>query len=57
VLLPIKDGETQTSQAAYLAPLRKALIDDNQRHVNLVVCDVDNRALKRGIGNLLPPLQ
>jgi hypothetical protein len=57
VLLPLKAGETERSPAGYIAPLRKALIDDNQLHVNVVVCDEDYRALKRGIGNLAPGLQ
>jgi hypothetical protein len=35
MLLPKKDGETENSPAGYLGPLRKALIDDNLRHVNL----------------------
>jgi hypothetical protein len=43
--------------AGYLAPLRKALIDDNRRHVNVVVCEEDYRALKCGIGNLVPGVQ
>ena len=33
VLLPIKEGETDQSPAAYRAPLRQALIDDNTGHV------------------------
>jgi hypothetical protein len=45
VLLPVKDGETENSPAAYLAPLRRALIEDNRRHVNVVVCETDYRAL------------
>jgi hypothetical protein len=57
VLLPKKDGETDNSLAGYLAPPRKALIEDNTRHVNVVVCEADYRALKRGIGSLLPGLQ
>jgi hypothetical protein len=50
----VKDGETENSPAAYLAPLRTALIEDNRRHVNVVVCESDYRALKRGIENLAP---
>jgi len=49
VLLPPKKGETKDSLAGYLASLRQALIDDNKGHVNLVVCESDYRALKRGI--------
>jgi len=39
VLLPPSEGMTDDSPAGYFAPLslRKALIDDNKRHVNLVV--------------------
>jgi hypothetical protein len=57
VLLPPKEGETAESPAAYLAPLRQALIDKNTGHVNVVVCESDFRALKRGIENLPPPPQ
>jgi hypothetical protein len=53
----VADGETECSPANYLAPLRCTLIDDNKRHVNVVVCETDYRALKRGIGNLKPPMQ
>ncbi len=42
---------------AYRTPLRQALIDDNAGHVNVVVCEADYRALKRGIGHLAPPPQ
>ena len=52
VLLPPKDGETAESPAAYLAPLRQALIDNNAGHVNVVVCESDYHALRRGIGYL-----
>lgn len=55
VLLPPKEGETDESPAAYVAPLRQALIDDNKGHVNIVVCESDYRALKRGI-EYLPPM-
>jgi hypothetical protein len=48
---------TNDSPAGYFAPLLKALIDDNKRHVNLVVCEADYRALKRGIEHLLPGMQ
>jgi len=57
VLLPIGEGETDESPAAYRAPLRQALIDDNAGHVNVVVCEADYRALKRGIEHLAPPPQ
>lgn len=57
VLLPLKEGETDESPAAYLTPLRQALIDKNTGHVNIVVCESDYRALKRGIENLPPPPQ
>jgi hypothetical protein len=57
VLFPKKDGETNNSLAGYLAPLRAALIDDNRRHINVVMCEDDYHALKGGIGNLPPPLQ
>jgi hypothetical protein len=59
VFVPLrkKDGETDNSLAGYLAPLRRALIEDNRRHVNVVVCEEDYRALKRGIGNLGPGVQ
>src|SRR5262245_37781661 len=54
VLLPIAEGETEDSPAGYRAPLRQALIDDNAGHVNLLVCEADYKALKRGIENLPP---
>jgi hypothetical protein len=57
VLLPPKEGETAESPAAYVAPLRQALIDKNSGHMNVVVCESDYRALKRGIENLPPPPQ
>jgi hypothetical protein len=57
VLLPIREGEDEHSLAGYLAPLRQTLIDNNERHVNVVVCESDYRALKRGIQYLPPPLQ
>jgi hypothetical protein len=43
--------------AGYLAPLRQALIDRNHGHVNVVVCESDYRALKRGIEQLGPGVQ
>ena len=57
VLLPPKEGETDEFPVAYRAPLRQTLIDDNAGHVNVVVCEVDYRALKRGIEHLPPPMQ
>jgi hypothetical protein len=57
VLLPSKKGETAKSPAAYLAPLRQALIDKNRGQVNVVVSESDYRALKRGIEHLPPPPQ
>jgi hypothetical protein len=47
-------GAEKNSPSAYLAPLRQALIDKNKQHVNVVVCESDYRALKRGIEHLLP---
>jgi hypothetical protein len=57
VLLPPKKGETKDSPAAYIAPLRQALIDDNAGHVKVVVCESDYHALKRGIEYLPTLLQ
>jgi hypothetical protein len=57
VLLPTKEGERENAAAGYLAPLRQALIDENERHLSVVVCERDYRALKSGIGNLAPPIQ
>jgi hypothetical protein len=57
VLLPPKANEDQHSPAAYLSPLRTALIDCNDGHVNIVVCESDCLALKRGIENLPPGMQ
>jgi hypothetical protein len=57
VLLPIQEGETDDSPVSYRAPFRQALIDDNTGHVNLVVCEADYKALKRGIEHLPPALQ
>ena len=57
VLLPLREGENENSLAGYLAPLRQTLIDNNDRHVNVIVCESDYRALKRGIEHLPPPLQ
>ena len=48
---------SRPSPVAYRAPLRQALIDDNAGHVNVVVCETDYRALKRGIEHLPPPMQ
>jgi hypothetical protein len=57
VFLPAKEGETEQSPAAYLSPLRQALIDKNSGHVNLFVCESDYRALKWGIDHLPAPPQ
>ena len=57
VLLPPREGETADSPAAYVAPLGQTLIDDNPGHVNIVVCEADYRALKRGIEHLPAPPQ
>ena len=57
VLLPSKEAGGGDAPVGFLAPLRKALIDDNRRHVNVVVCEADYRALKRGIENLPPGMQ
>ena len=57
LLLPPKEGETDASPIAYCAPLRQALIDENAGHVNVLVCETDYRALKRGIEHLPPPPQ
>jgi hypothetical protein len=51
---PPKPNETAQSPVAYLSPLRQALIDRNEGHVNLVVCESDYRALKRGMDHLPP---
>jgi hypothetical protein len=57
VLLPIAEEETDDSPVAYRSPLRQGLLDDNAGHVNLVVCEADYKALKRGIEHLPPPVQ
>ena len=57
VFLPITEGETEDSPAGYRAPLRQALIDDNTGHVNILVCEGDYKALKRGIEHLPPGVQ
>jgi len=57
VLLPIAEGETEDSPVGYRSPLRQALIDDNTGHVNLLVCEADCKALKRGIEHLPPGVQ
>ena len=57
MLLPIAAGETDDSPIAYRSPLRQALLDDNAGHINLVMCEADYRALKRGIEHLPPPVQ
>ena len=56
-LLPLTEGETERSPAGFIAPLRKALIEGNRRHVNVFVSEEDYRTLKRGIGNLGPGVQ
>jgi hypothetical protein len=57
VLLPSKAGEVENATAGYLSPLRQALIEKNERHVNVVVCERDYRALKWGIEHLPAGLQ
>jgi len=57
VLLPPNEKEHENSLGGYLAPLRQALIDDNEWHVSVIVCESDYRALKRGIEHLPPGLQ
>jgi hypothetical protein len=52
VLHPPEEGETEDSVAGYITDLRTALIDGNNSFINVVVCESDYRALKRGIGNL-----
>jgi hypothetical protein len=52
VLFPVGEGETDHSPAGYLTDIRTALIDDNNGHVNVVVCESDYRALKRGVEHL-----
>ena len=52
VLLPPKEGEDDNSPAGYFSTLHHALIDNNRRHVSVVVSESDNRALKRGIEQL-----
>jgi hypothetical protein len=37
--------------------LRQTLIDNNERHVNVIVCEANYRTLKRGIQYLLPGMQ
>jgi hypothetical protein len=55
--LQIQESETDESPVAYRASLRQAIIDDNVGHVNIIVCEADYRALKRGIEHLPPPPQ
>ena len=57
VLLPGKKGEHENAPAGYLAPLRTALINKDRGHVNVVVCESDYLALKRGIEYLVPGMQ
>ena len=54
VLLPPQSNGSVEGPVAYMAPLRRALIDANTGHVNLVVHESDYAALKRGIGHLPP---
>jgi hypothetical protein len=54
VLLPPKANEDQNLPAAYLSPLRTGIIDFNDGHVNIVVCESEYLALKREI-EILPP--
>lgn len=56
VPLPGKMGEHEIALTGCLAPLRRALIDDNRSHVRIVVSESDYRALERGIDHL-PPAQ
>jgi hypothetical protein len=37
--------------------LSQALIDENTGHVNIVVCETDYKALKRGIEHLPPAVR
>jgi hypothetical protein len=57
VLLPPKESARENAAAGYLSPSRQALIDQNERHVNVVICESGYRTLKDGIENLQPPLQ
>jgi len=57
VLLPRKEDEGGGAAAGYIAPLRQTLIDRNGGHVNVIVCQADYRALRRGIEHLSPGLQ
>jgi hypothetical protein len=54
ILLPPQSNRSAESPVADMAPLRHALIDANIGHVNLVVCESDYAALKRGIEHLPP---
>jgi hypothetical protein len=45
-----------TIHPLHASPLRTALIDRNDGHVN-IVCESDYLALKRGIENLPPGMQ
>jgi hypothetical protein len=57
VRAPSKEKGGPDAAAGYLAPLRQAPIDRNHGHVNVVVCESDYSALKRGIENLGPGVQ
>ena len=37
--------------------MRQSLIDDNTGHVDVIVCEADYKALKRGIEHLPPAVQ
>jgi hypothetical protein len=47
----------KTHRPGISRPLRQTLIDKNERHVNVIVCETDYRALKRGIEHLPPGVQ
>jgi hypothetical protein len=47
VLLPEKAGEGVNAAAGYVSPLRQALIEKNETHVNGVVCESDYREPKK----------
>ena len=59
VLLPVKKGETDELPVARRLSRAAAPGADRRqcRPVNVVVCEADYRALKRGIGHLPPPTQ
>jgi hypothetical protein len=55
--MPRRAFNSISSGWPYRAPLRQALIDDNTGHVNVVVCEADYEALKRGIDHQPPAVQ